>query len=229
MLISVHLPKTAGTSFLKALETVYGDRLVRDRSDYPVNTPRFERTLAALEASILNGNKDWEGIECIHGHFLPLKYLLLAVKRDLRFVTWLRHPVQRALSHYYFWQRSYDPLRPQPLHREVVEGQWTLERFCLGDEVQNLYTQLLYGFPLEMFRFIGIVEHYRDDLRYFGETCLGRTLDPHEERVGVKAGHRHEIDEGLCAEIEAHHALDMALYRRAVAMRESRLARASGA
>ena len=38
---------------------------------------------------------------CIHGHFLPLSYRHLARRADVRFVTWLREPIDRLLSHYH--------------------------------------------------------------------------------------------------------------------------------
>ena len=45
---------------------------------------------------------------CIHGHFLPLSYRHLARRADVRFVTWLREPIDRLLSHYHYWRRAAD-------------------------------------------------------------------------------------------------------------------------
>ena len=130
LLVSLHLPKTAGTSFGSALKTRFGNALLRDYADVPINTPPFERNKAAMQAALDNAEADWSGIECIHGHFLPVKYLLLAARRELKFVTWLRDPVERVLSHYDFWRRGYDPATAPPLHRKVVEENWPLERFA---------------------------------------------------------------------------------------------------
>ena len=49
---------------------------------------------------------------------------------ECRFVTWLREPLQRLVSHYYYWQRSYDPAADDTssLHRRVVEEAWTLQK-----------------------------------------------------------------------------------------------------
>ena len=41
-----------------------------------------------------------------------------------------------------------------------MEKGWSLERFCLGPEVRNIYSQFLYGFLLEYFSFIGTTEFY---------------------------------------------------------------------
>src|SRR3989304_6204106 len=95
MIISVHLPRTAGTSFGKVLKTHFRTRLLRDYSDFTLNTPQSERNRAALQASLRNAESDFPDVECIHGHFLPIKYLLLVHKRQVKFVTWMRNPVER--------------------------------------------------------------------------------------------------------------------------------------
>jgi len=43
VLISLHLPKNAGASFLKSLEDHFGERLLRDYADLPLNTPALMR------------------------------------------------------------------------------------------------------------------------------------------------------------------------------------------
>ncbi len=103
MLISLHMPKTAGGSFLKALEGHFGDALLKDY-DNPMHVPAFERNLHALQESISNGKRELKDFNCIHGHFLPLKYLLYSVRQRATFITWIREPVERLLSHYYFWK-----------------------------------------------------------------------------------------------------------------------------
>jgi len=224
MIISVHLPKTAGSSFSAALEAAFSGKLVKDYQDYPINTASYDRNLTALKACIQYGESGLNGIECIHGHFLPLKYLLCATRQDLTFVTWMRHPINRLISHYFFWLRSYSPDTAQALHKKVVVENWSLETFCLSDELQNLYTKFLWGFPLELFDFIGITEYYREDLAFFGQQFLGGSLLRHL-KVNVAEKHEglYELDKGLLREIECHHNLDIALYQRALDMRRKRL------
>jgi len=122
LLVSVHLPKTAGTSFAASLEEIYGSKLLRDYSDIPINTPAYERNKMALQAGICNAEKDFRDVECIHGHFLPVKYLLFSDKRQTTFVTWMRNPVERVLSHYLFWKKTFDPKTAAPLHRKTIDG-----------------------------------------------------------------------------------------------------------
>jgi hypothetical protein len=224
MIISLHLPKTAGTSFGKSLKGHFGNGLIKDYADLPINTPVYQRNVNALQACIENGDKDFSGIQCIHGHFLPLKYLLLSVKREIAFVTWMRDPVERLASHYEFWLKTYKADTAPDLQRKMVEEKWSLERFCLGAELQNFYWQFLWGFPLERFDFIGIVENYEEDFRHFTETFLGARLPTYRKNLGEGKSERtvHIKDQELRKTIEAHHSIDLELYRKAVGMRETR-------
>ncbi len=208
---------------MKSLETHFGSALLRDYDDLPINTPQYERNKAALLASIHNGETDkFAEIECIHGHFLPLKYLLLSVKKDLKFITWMRDPIERILSHFFFWKRYYDPATAPKLHHRMVEEDWTVERFCLSPELQNIYGQFLWGFPLEYLDFIGITEFYDEDLAYFSEVYLNCNLAVHAENVGSKEGGKYQIDEKFRKQIQKFHDYDMTLYKRALVKRQAR-------
>jgi hypothetical protein len=218
LLISVHLPKTAGTSFAASLDTHFRAKLLRDYSDFPINTPQTERNRAALQASLRNAASDFAGVECIHGHFLPIKYLLLVHKREVKFVTWMRHPVERVLSHFYHWKRL-GSQASAPLHRRVVEENWSVERFCLGPELRNLYWQFLWGFPVHYFDFIGVTECYEDDLAYFSHHYLGASVRARSKNIGNPRAY--EIDRSFRNEIEAFHDRDMELYRNALEKRRT--------
>ena len=49
-LISLHLPKTAGSSFYALVESHYGNGILRDYADFPINTPAVVRNASALQA-----------------------------------------------------------------------------------------------------------------------------------------------------------------------------------
>jgi hypothetical protein len=227
MIISLHLPKTAGTSFAKSLKAHFGNTLLRDYTDLPINTPVYERNLNALRACIDNGQKDFSSVQCIHGHFLPLKYLLLSARTDSTFITWMRDPVERLASHYRFWLKTYNPTTAASLQRKMVEENWSLERFCLGPELQNFYWQFLWGFSIERFDFIGIVQNYEDDFEYFTQNFLGTSLPIFKKNLGHRESEQTARikDAGFRSAIEAHHSVDVELYRRAL---EIRLKRRSG-
>lgn len=190
---------------------------MRDYADLPINTPVFQRNRNALKMCILNRVKTHKNVECIHGHFLPLKYLLL---RDTKFVTWMRNPIERLASHYFYWLRNYNPQNVPLLHRKVIEEEWSLERFCLGPELRNFYTQFLWAFPFRRFDFIEITEHYKTEIEYFSNKFLGTTLQTHSKNINPKNDNTTYFkDKNLRAKVEQYHSKDVSLYKRALNIR----------
>lgn len=223
VLVSLHLPKTAGTSFRTALQEHFGTSYRDDYADGGLSRPAHERQAAAQANGLALAASGLHGVHCVHGHFLPAKYLPLAQRDELVFVTWMRDPVVRLLSHYRYWQHSYDAEHSAPHHRQVVEEGWTLEAFCLSEAFRNVYSQYLWDFPLERFAFIGISEHYREDLQAFSREYLGSDLACHRHNVTPARSALDHVDPALVQRIRTFHAADMELYRRALELREARL------
>jgi hypothetical protein len=236
MLISLHLPKTAGTRFRGLLEAHFGDGLLIDYADRPLHESVSARRRRAVKAGLglLLQPRRLQGIDSVHGHFLAIKYSLWSGGPRWRRVTWLRDPVERLASHYHFWMRDYDPDSAGALHRQVVEEGWSLERFCLGPELRDVYRQFLWGVPLARLDFVGITEHYDSDVEDFAQRILGRSTaslaavgdagnDSANANANPEARVRYIDDPDLRRRIERHHSADMAIYRHALRLRESRL------
>lgn len=221
------MPKTAGISFRATLEERFGAALRHDYGDYPLARLPADRHRMALQSALAATPADFEGVECVHGHFLPVKYLLLADQLSCRFVTWLREPVARLVSHYHYWLRSYQPGSPavSALHRRVVEERWSLEHFCLAPELRNLYSAFLWGFPLETFDFIGLTEHFEADLRYFSTRFLCKDALPRRLNLRADEGDGasgEELSSAARRRVAAYHAVDIELYQRVSHRRERR-------
>jgi hypothetical protein len=87
----VHIPKTAGTSFLTVLRNVFGDaRTRRLTTDEELDPHQIDRLLES-------GLPD---IDCLAGHF-PV-HIFADHLPALRPFTFLRHPVDRVMSLYRF-------------------------------------------------------------------------------------------------------------------------------
>lgn len=227
MIISIHLPKTAGTSFASSLEAYFGARLLKDYAGLGYDCKditllsQYEKYKKTLEAGLRLVDMDWSKVECVHGHIYAAQYLLLGQKLNAKFVTWMRNPVDRVISQYHFWEKNSN-VPMSELHRRVIEENWSLERFCLGAELKNIYSEMLWGFPLEYFEFIGIAEFYNDEFAYFSRRYLGAEMKAQMLNVGDGKGQPYQIDSQLRKDIEAVHAQDMDLYRRALEMRLAR-------
>jgi hypothetical protein len=221
-IISVHLPKTAGTSFSASLAMYFGSRLRYDYGDQAISKPPMERWQQAISAGVLLAERGLDEIECVHGHFLPSKYLPLKKKSAMTFITWMREPAARLFSHYHYWQHSYDAATAAPHHRRVIEEDWSLERFCFSEEFRNIYTQYLWRFPLEKFSFVGISEYFQEDLEDFSTRYLSTDLPHQHHNVTPRAGSVTDLDEGFLREVRDYHAADIALYARALNLRKVR-------
>lgn len=225
MLISLHLPKTAGTSFRQTLESVYGSKLF---SDYYDMSSIQDYLLGEVDANNLtkpDSNRVLVGVDCIHGHFLPAKYRQMEINgREKLFITWLREPFSRMVSHYYFFKRTYDPRYAGKLFRKVIEEGWSLEQFCLSNEFRNIYIKYLCGFNLTDFAFVGITEYYQEDMMYFSR----RFIDVDAKIYHTNEGRANQAEEALSdvalrRKVEAFHAKDFDLYYRAVEARNCRI------
>jgi len=223
ILVSVHFPKTAGTSFGVALRQCFGDRLREDYAMLPLNQPRARRVWQAVRAGF-RARADASWPDAIHGHFLPVKYRIALRARPVHYVTWLRDPVERLLSHYYYWQRTATAATPaQPFRHRVAREQWSLERFCFAPQMRNLYSQYLWGFPASRFHFIGITERYESDLAEFADRFLPGAPPASRARVNPeRRDARYMIAPALRERIARHHDADMALYERALRRTASR-------
>lgn len=204
LLISVHIPKTGGTSFAKILEKVYAEAL---HFDYP---------WAPIEPSLgLRG--------CIHGHFSATKYAEMAGSLGPRaaMITWLRDPVERAISTYYFL-RDLDvtPQKAQPPW-EVDAKTLSMHDFFLRGHARNEMVRQLCAAPIENFAFVGITERFEESMRRFSN-IMGIEIDtsdlPRERRNEGRRSEHYEADQRTLDLLERENYLDIPLYKRALAL-----------
>ena len=217
MLISLHMPKTAGNSFRTALESAFGDSLRLDYSDMSKIQEYLSGNVLAENLTEHLSVELSPNLRCIHGHFLPAKFLPFKNRYAMQFITWLRNPVDRLFSHYNFFRRSYDPKAAGPLFRRIIEENWSLERFCFCEEYRNLYGKYLWNFPWDNLDFVGLTEFYEDDLEFFSKRFLGTKVEALRLNCAVNGdSDNNAIDSGFRREVENFHSEDMALYNRAL-------------
>ncbi|MDJ0742004.1 MAG: sulfotransferase family 2 domain-containing protein [Xenococcaceae cyanobacterium MO_167.B27] len=145
-LISVHIPKTAGTAFRHVLLNVYGPARVLD--DYPPDRIYHPGTVINPEIAV------------IHGHFLPSKYHNLFPKAKR--IVWLRNPLFRLISEYFFAKTIKD--RNNAIHAQLLDKNLSILEFAKIPQMRNFLSHHLTGMELEEFDFVGIQEFYNQDL-----------------------------------------------------------------
>ena len=101
----------------------------------------------------------------------------------------------------------------ETLRRRIVHEGWSLERFCLSEELRDIYSRFLWGFPLRRFNFIGITEFFQRRYEIFSEEIFGSDLKIKPINLNPDRDEKtYAIDDAFKKEIENFHKKDMALY-----------------
>ena len=158
-LVSLHIPKSSGTSFRNTLKAVYGNKSVK-RLD--INNKHIKIDEKVYEKSSLKSN-----IRVIHGHF---KFNSVFEKIELSEATpviaWLRDPVERVISNYFYLKKIInEKIRTSDDDGNLGDRMLkSLTEYARTEENRNRISKFLSGAKLEDFFFIGIVENYENDL-----------------------------------------------------------------
>jgi hypothetical protein len=172
-LISLHVPKCAGTSLRESLIDAYGedqiysdndDRLLDPKSPVNVDRQRFLREFNSKRDAILRGKR------VVHGHFCMLKYQGIKGPR----VTILRDPVDRLISHYLFWKHL--PPHGHSLHDRFLSEQPSLAEFARMPGLRHFYERVLFrDIDMGIFDLVGCVERMSQTIAKL-EKLTGRKL-----------------------------------------------------
>ncbi len=113
LMVFVHIRKTAGLTVRRILQRQYkrrNTRIIRNYFVAPERSLEMARTLAADRPADLRA---------LHGHMLFWPDLPWAA--GTRFFAFLRDPVERTISHYY-WLRERNPRFETPIEDALVNG-----------------------------------------------------------------------------------------------------------
>src|SRR5688572_6285080 len=121
--VSVHFPKAGGHALLVQLQYLLGDNLLVDYEHDPLG-PHAAQVVEELPP----------GVRLVHGHFRAARYD--KVRNAFRF-TFLRHPVDTLLSHYFFWQTFSAP-DSQSWHVKFLSDKPTIEEFAQFGPIRRL-------------------------------------------------------------------------------------------
>lgn len=220
MIISVHIPRTAGSSFRAYLRESPDINLVGDYGS-PIMVPAIIRNAYASFGRLKQWLKPLDtSIDCLHGHFLPVKYKGYIDKPEVKFITWLREPADRIRSQYDYCFQSNKAVDKSPFQNKVARQSWSFEAFYTSRQMRNLYTKFLWKFPIENMDFIGIVEHYEEDFHYI---CQHYFNDINPTFTYGNRTKSEEILDDERRQIEHLNQRDYALYRHGLSLRHARL------
>jgi hypothetical protein len=157
-----HVPKSGGTSVRKALEAAVGAENVYLDYTASCDNPLSEAVIDPVghrqrfEVDVLP--KIAQSATLAYGHFAMEKYASLVGRAC--FVTMLRHPVARTISHRAYWLNTPTPARGHPIHDYVRNRQLSLIDFARLPVIRWYYSRTLFrAWDMNLFDYIGRSEH----------------------------------------------------------------------
>ena len=218
-LLSVHIPKTAGTSFRNTLTEIYGDAAVL-RVDLPP-----KRQQDPEDAFDQIPEKFEPEVRVLHGHFNPtgLRMEYPDIPEDVKLITWLRDPVKRVISNYYYLRgRIREVIDENPTLNVGVTNRMmkTLIEYAVQGVARDRMAKFLRGTELEEFSFVGVQEFYSEDLQNLARVLgWGKFKEFHFNASESKYD---EVSEEIKSEIRTLNPLDWELYQHALELRAAR-------
>jgi Sulfotransferase family len=229
LLAFVHIPKTAGATVLTMLAAAYSKDGVRDAGNY-FRSP--ERTIAKFAMP-----RKMRG-EVLAGH-VPYAVFRERLPADTRYMTFLREPVDRVLSHYYRHvfakDTRVDKAIRRPRGRPIEEGHEVpvdlLEEALASGmpQLNNFATRFLCRTPsaegelseralysaranLRMFAFIGFQERFEESIERLRVMLALDEVPYVDKHVNRSRPTVNDLPDGLRELILDHNRLDAALY-----------------
>ncbi len=243
LLVQIHIPKTAGSALRRVLSKEYGDRFRKAPNTFTHPQVAEERLRARV-----TGENDTRPL-AIAGHIVfGLRDLLPS---DTRYVTVLREPVERTLSHYGYLVAPRDPkerqhgllARDTPYRPELSLEEALEDPRYLPDNLQTRMIvcrrspfEQLPGDALEQakehlrsrFTFVGVTERFDEFAALLARAFGWAPRVPPRKRVGDLRPERASMSREALRALEEHDALDLELYAVASDLQEQTLARAPG-
>lgn len=209
LLVSLHIPKTAGTTLLRVLVEIYGERLQR----------AYQPPKAGIARTETDGWPDIENPLCIHGHAVLERFPWVREVPDARFITFLRDPMDGAVSLWRHLERlvPWDPSLPaSPRH--------TVEDFLLNHYNHNRYCKWFQrsGRRIGQFFFVGVVERFGESMSVLSKLCGWPTpVYGHDEAPGQ----RPQLEMTVIEAFRTQNSDDYTLFRHANALLDGHLRR----
>ncbi|MEN8240820.1 MAG: sulfotransferase family 2 domain-containing protein [Chloroflexota bacterium] len=213
-LIAIHIQKTAGMSFKKILKREYKRKYYRLNIGAEVKDRQaaFQQHLPRIPGDT----------RVIHGHYYYQDIIeIVNSYPDVPVVTWLRAPVQRVISSYYFFKRKFDEGFRENL---TLLGEFSLLEFAAHQVSRNVMSRVLQGVDLSDLAFVGFLEYLEEDVIYLSKLLGWRSRSLPERNINYEF--KSQFPSPTMEELEEIRRLnqaDLELYNYALEIRERRV------
>lgn len=187
-----HVPKCSGMTVILTFRTIYGDKNVWLDDDFNPPPPN---------------------ICAIVGHFRSHKYD--EIFPDVPKITFLRDPVERLMSNYYFHKRSRFPLPRAWWVNEVRAGKMDVLEYAPYEK--NVLSHYVSREQVDTFTIVGLTEKFEESMKVFfdmfndGQKVL---VDPYNKNL-QRTTPRYDLPKDVRKKLEKIHEEDYEVYRRA--------------
>ncbi len=215
MLVHIHIPKNAGSTMRQLLKCNFKSRLAEfytHRRGRFLTDDEFLAYLSTLP----------DGTAALTGHDLRPLSPMVSAEHGIRYFTFLRDPIRRAISLYHYERKVAGSRDAQHVSllpfEQYVEERPKYDRAISNWQVHNLSATGNLDdarYRLEAFLMVGLVERFDESLLLLRERCHERRLAVayRKENVSAKpivrlAG----LSRNVLARLQEMNALDIALY-----------------
>jgi hypothetical protein len=197
--ISVHIPRTGGTTFRNLLFYWFGVlNVYHDETN--------KNYIPELKIGEIPDNIHM--FDVIHGHFPYAKYQYM----ELPTITWIRNPVDIIISQFYALRKHNTGPKSPPVHLPIIRREMSLLEFAEYEGSYNAISKFIGGVSLDKFAFVGLTEHYQHSLERLRE--WSRLPVPNAYPIYNQQGYKECCDKDR-AVIASFNKEDMKIYNEA--------------
>ena len=213
--VSVHIPKTAGTTVAEIFSRSLRRRIIFDYDGY--DNPFVASDLITRHTEFIE-----QYFRVLHGHFYAKKYF--DVFPNAHFIATLRHPVDRVISQYMheYNENSSDAW----YHKAIQSGEMDVVDFAAQQGVGDAMSLHLAGRPLQEYDLLIVSESLKQSMAVYSKTIqrlylqehYGLNIDLPRANEGVARSSAMEFDQSMRAAIYSRTQADNAVYAEAVSL-----------
>ena len=227
----MHIPKTAGTTLHQIIRQQYGEEQIF-RAYIGVGAATLQEHINNLRFRLDQENNQNQEIKLILGHVGFGLHEILG--RDLTYITFLRHPIDRVISWYYHQQRipsakyyqecqslslkelitRYQPIPTDNHQTRFVAGDTLREKLGLPNAIdygycnQELLNQAKENLK-KYFLVVGIQENFDDSLSLLQKSLGWQNISYAKENIGEN---KQVISQSEISFLQEHNYWDIELY-----------------
>lgn len=214
-IIFIHVPKTAGRSFIKIIKRQY-----KNKNTFQINPTAVSQSTKHFQT--LSQKKRYK-YKCLLGH---MQYgLHQYMTPETKYISFIRNPVDRIISHYYYVIRTPEHYLYSYIQKNIVS---------LKDYISlNSYSELTNGQVRDIsglssnddhalnvalkninsnFQFVGLTEYFDESLIIFQKQLNWKNIIYIKQNVSTNKPLKENIPEEILETIRQNNQLDLILY-----------------